>query len=638
MTKLNTRVENENTHEMSHLTNASGGSVTTGDVLIPNGTANQLTTNTEEGALKPIFIVPYDPTGADGDDLLTHASAGDGWFRHGGLAKDVQIDGAIAVNEWLKLSSTAKKLTGTGTTIGSVAPAGTVAMSLESLGAAGQADVLIVAASGGAGIYAEISASDASDTIAIGSSGQANKVQVTTFNTNGNSNDMTPDHTNDHITCDVAGDYVCSVNITAESVPGAGYQVGFSVYKNNGATEFVNVHAHHDFTGGGGDTDSISMSGNITLAVNDTIELWVWNETSTSNVIIDDVTLHLEIAQGGATGPQGPQGSPGDAHDVVNSSGATASIGDVGYLDEAGEYQTTTTAQDLVTWVVVTSGGLDTATITVARRGNVTVNYTGTAPAQDDFLVTSTSAGDAQRQTTMHPAIFAIATAAGSGGTVSALLYTQTTYVPTTDATFLHECLTHTGTGWTAQINSGGFGGLTATNVPFDTVVGNTDAIEPRVSELGKQRLHNLTRGDYRLIDTVDVANSAITTISSTDSWADNDNLTIESQTVTSPGADKYIDIDLSQQSAAPILTRAIAMKMDKFERTTAGASIIIHPFETFASSKNSVLTASAINVVERGLFIIPIIDRVFCWRGTANGAASADDQMSIGGLFIATP
>ena len=35
------------------------------------------------------------------------------------------------------------------------------------------------------------------------------------------------------------------------------------------------------------------MTGLIDLAINDTIEVWVWNETNTGDIIVDDITLNL---------------------------------------------------------------------------------------------------------------------------------------------------------------------------------------------------------------------------------------------------------------------------------------------------------------------------------------------------------
>jgi hypothetical protein len=145
----------------------------------------------------------------------------------------------------------------------------------------------------------EISAQNVADTITISGTGQANKVQVTSFDTNGPSKNMTPDHTNDHITVDKAGLYLCTISIAAESAAGAGFKAGFSLWKNNGTTEFGNLHAHRNLSGGGGDFGSITMSGIVQLEVGDTIEIWTWNETNTVDIVVDDITLSL-LQIGGA--------------------------------------------------------------------------------------------------------------------------------------------------------------------------------------------------------------------------------------------------------------------------------------------------------------------------------------------------
>lgn len=142
--------------------------------------------------------------------------------------------------------------------------------------------------------YGEISAYDEGDEIAIATAGIANKVQVTTFDTNGPTKNTTPDHTNDHITVISAGHYFCIVSLHIESAGGGGAdEFGFGVYKNNGTTLFENCHGHRKLAGGGGDTGALSLSGLLDLAVGDTIELWCWNEDSTDNIIIDDVTMTL---------------------------------------------------------------------------------------------------------------------------------------------------------------------------------------------------------------------------------------------------------------------------------------------------------------------------------------------------------
>lgn len=147
--------------------------------------------------------------------------------------------------------------------------------------------------------FAEIYGADTSTTIAISITGKANKVQITSFTVDGVNNNMTPNHTNDHITVVKAGMYLCTVSIHAESTGGGGADnYGYSVYKNNGATEFANLHGQRNLTGGGGDEGSMSLSGIIDLAVDDTIEVWLWNNTNADDIIIDDINLSLTMIGG----------------------------------------------------------------------------------------------------------------------------------------------------------------------------------------------------------------------------------------------------------------------------------------------------------------------------------------------------
>ncbi len=131
------------------------------------------------------------------------------------------------------------------------------------------------------------------DTV-ISLAGKANRVQVTIFDTDGISNDTTPDHANDHILITKAGDYMVNVCIHANSPAGGGaVTFGWSIYKNNGATEIPNLHAHRGFSGGGAEAGSSNVCGMAHFDVDDTIELWCWNEDDTQNVVNEDVGISI---------------------------------------------------------------------------------------------------------------------------------------------------------------------------------------------------------------------------------------------------------------------------------------------------------------------------------------------------------
>jgi len=156
-----------------------------------------------------------------------------------------------------------------------------------------QSDVVFVGA--GSGLpYGEIYGSEVASEIAIAGTGIANKVQITSFASDGLSNLATPDHTNDHITVVKTGIYKITCSISAESAAGGGADTfGYAVYKNNGATQFANTHINRQMAGGGGDVASITLQGLVSLTAADTIEVWVWNNSSTSNIVIDDITLNI---------------------------------------------------------------------------------------------------------------------------------------------------------------------------------------------------------------------------------------------------------------------------------------------------------------------------------------------------------
>ncbi len=146
---------------------------------------------------------------------------------------------------------------------------------------------------------ASMSVSDNSTETAITTSGKGNKVQYTLFDTVDYHNGLAADHTNDHVTTNIAGHYEVSISISIDSVAGAAAKFGLSAYINNGATELANIHKHQNFAGGGGQAMGVTLGpGVVDLAASDTIELWVWNETNTQNVLLSDVTMVVEQVAG----------------------------------------------------------------------------------------------------------------------------------------------------------------------------------------------------------------------------------------------------------------------------------------------------------------------------------------------------
>ncbi len=176
-------------------------------------------------------------------------------------------------------------------------------------GAAGDidfaADGVVTIGDGGTTNYAQIS--QTGDLTFVGSAGlsfgeisvkdnltsdevSTTKTQVLRFDTNGESNNTTPDHTNDHITIPTAGRYMVVASLAVSSADAQSIELDTSCWKNNGATELLNVHAHRSFPGGSTSIGSISLTGIHNFSANDTLEIWV-EAQATRDIIIDDVTL-----------------------------------------------------------------------------------------------------------------------------------------------------------------------------------------------------------------------------------------------------------------------------------------------------------------------------------------------------------
>lgn len=325
----------------------------------------------------------------------------------------------------------------------------------------------------------------------------------------------------------------------------------------------------------------------------------------------------------------------GGAETVKNTSGGTAAANDVGYINAAGEYKTTTTASLNAAWAIVLTGGANNADITVVRRGRATVNYTGTAPATGDYLITSTVAGSALKQTTMSPEIFAVCLAAGSGGTVLVTLLTQTTYIPYQSTNDVYRADNHSVSLFVATIN----GAPSATSVVYNAPSSGDENIGPlATTQLAKMRLYNSTRGTYRLITAFNTGTNTITTVSSSDAWANGDTITIKDNTISDPYSPNVASFDLSQQSEIPVLARAIVLNVLHQDSGGAGQIVQFHPYEAASDAKLSNIVSTQSTSQNFGLAIQKLVDRKFGSRLGASGTGTALTIIKIIGWFEAQP
>jgi hypothetical protein len=325
---------------------------------------------------------------------------------------------------------------------------------------------------------------------------------------------------------------------------------------------------------------------------------------------------------------------------VKNTSGAIAGAGDVGYIDAAGEYKTTTTAQADVIWCVATTSGANNADIYVARRGRVAVNYIGSAPGAGDFLVTSTTAGSAQAQATMRPEIFAVCVAAGAGGTVEALLLCHTIFRPLSNS----ENLCSTGTG-AEKTGDSTWAGTIATLpggavLTYSTTSGDENVLHPHSSgQLAKMRLYNSTRSDYALISDVTLGTNTITlTASVPGGWATTDVITVDSQTNTGTlGGASFIDFEVTS-SAIDDLARALMADMSYRDTGATGGRCRLHPWESDVNSKRQGVTILVTSIIHNKYCVFPLISSRYCAAWEGSGAATVQATFQIRGEYVAAP
>lgn len=326
---------------------------------------------------------------------------------------------------------------------------------------------------------------------------------------------------------------------------------------------------------------------------------------------------------------------------VTNASGSTATAGDVGYLSATGTYLTTTTANLDAPWCVVLVGGANSASIIVAVRGTVTVTLNANCNA-GDYLTTSTTAAQAATNGSLCRAeIFAVAltaNAGGAGGQCQALLLTGTRFVPTSNASFALDIASSGNTAWTGTIN----GSPSSTSVTITAVSGNKNILVPvSTSNWLPMRLYNTTRGSYRLISSTNTSTNVVTTLASVDTWASGDSLTIESQTTTTGTASKMIELDGTQSAAlaiVPAQARAIQWEITDFDNTAVNTAVFLHPYEAFASSKQTGCRNSNTGATMLGHTSMKLTNRVFCFLSEAGGAASKTTGLAITGYQLAVP
>lgn len=118
-------------------------------------------------------------------------------------------------------------------------------------------------------------------------------VQVEVFSVNGESDGMTPDHTQNHITILRTGRYLVIVSAAIQNTAGVAHEVHFDVAINNRNATFDSLHSDRTL-GAGTDKGSFSMNGIVVLTAGDTVELWAATERAlASTVVFEDISLNI---------------------------------------------------------------------------------------------------------------------------------------------------------------------------------------------------------------------------------------------------------------------------------------------------------------------------------------------------------
>lgn len=327
---------------------------------------------------------------------------------------------------------------------------------------------------------------------------------------------------------------------------------------------------------------------------------------------------------------------------VNNASGGIPAQGNVGYLDEAGDYIETTDEGDNVAWCIVEIGNVDGKNIFVRRRGETTVNVT-TSPSAGHFLITSTTAGSATHSETMRPEIFAVCTAGESGGTVAVQLLTGSVPVIKSEAQFLYAVGSHGGTLFTGTVNAGPAVPGVSTTFTYTLSTGNEAVLKPSLTtQLAKMRICNTTQSpdEYALITDVNTGTNTITVTDAADisAWVNADVLTIQSElNKGSLSGNVYIDLEFT--SGLPALARGFDVFIQISDTGAAGQPVTLHPWVAFSASKLVALRTQVSSLTnDTSTVFMPVIDNRITFVSVASGAATKSDTLKLFTIMVAAP
>jgi hypothetical protein len=180
-------------------------------------------------------------------------------------------------------------------------------------------------------------------------------------------------------------------------------------------------------------------------------------------------------------------------------------------------------------------------------------------------------------------------------------------------------------------------GNPTATTVAYDNQVRETSLPDiTTYAQWGVVYLHNVTRGNSRKIIAVNTATRTITTESSSDNWANNDIITIGSQTcVVATGGHSYsymFDVDLSAEvpgTASAVLIYTSTRNLSG-TGSTAQDTLLFHPYESYVVSRLFAQRCTSAYQSTNVYHVIPVIDHKVCIGLGLYGAITASGMVCI--------
>jgi hypothetical protein len=333
----------------------------------------------------------------------------------------------------------------------------------------------------------------------------------------------------------------------------------------------------------------IDASGNVIVNGNrDDVDVEIRYNGGGSALAIDGATGN--VALGANLLVTGYEMAAANGFIVKNTSGATVSAGNCGYIDASREFKTTTTSLfETGQPVFVLQGGANNADIYVTEGpARLTAIYAGSAPASGDYLVFSTTAGSVTARSTMHPSVIGRARAAGSGGSVEidTLCLTIPRTLDSANPVYASLAGTSAASAWAGTIATLPGGAV----LTYNNVSGDESALQPlSTANIGKVTLHNTTRGTSAQISNVVLATNTITLTATVPAgWATTDVITIASQTNTATiGGAAWLDLVLGAE--IPQLTRSITLFLF-YAADATNRRVGIHPFEADSASKRKLL------------------------------------------------